>query len=527
MGLGGNGKRMIWEQGIVFGILTLTMCFFIWGRFRYDVVAVLALLAAVFLGVVPADHAFAGFGHPAVITVAAVLIISKALQISGMVDLIVDLLRPAGRSTLLQVGTTSGLGLAFSAFMNNIGALALMLPVALRQAARAGRPPSQILMPLSFGTLLGGLITLIGTPPNIIIATFRQEVTGEPFAMFDFTPVGLPVALAGLAFITFIGWRLLPHDRKGKHDANAEVRFAVERYLMESRVPDRSSLIGAQIRDLEILCENEMTVVALIRAGKSFLAPTAQDRVAARDILILEGDPNALAPLFGPGKLEHAVEESDFHSEQFVSEDVVMIEAVVMPGALVEGQSMRGLKLHQRFGINLLALARGDHKPQTRLGSIRFHRGDVLLLQGEREKLAGVLPTIGCLPLAERGFPAAGRQKRFPLALPIFLAAIVSAAVGLVSVPVAFVAAATRKSRTSSGFRARFGGLRAASSVPGSEWSAMRSVSVIGSPTATSLGLAITSKPNCPTAPSKDAGRLCTGGDSIAIGGWSTVAAMG
>jgi di/tricarboxylate transporter len=431
---------MTFDQIVLFLIIAGAMALFIWGRLRYDLVAVLALLAAVYFGIVQADHAFYGFGHPAVITVAAVLIISRALQVSGLVDLLVTFLGPTNRNMSLQIGATSGLAMAFSAFMNNIGALALMLPVALRQALDARRPPSKVLMPLSFATLLGGLITLIGTPPNIIIASFREEVTGEPFAMFDFTPVGLPVAFAGLLFLTLIGWRLLPAKRGGGRAPGQGTRFHIEAYLIESRVPDRSDLVGAQIRDIEHLCQNEVTVVAVIRDGRRILAPAGDSFLKAQDILILEGDPVVMEPMFADEKLE-AISDSGFSASDLQGEHVTLVEAIVMPNAPVEGQSMRGLRMHERYGVNLLALAREDRKPQTRLGAIRFKRGDVLLMQGDREKLAEVLPALGCLPLARRKFSVVGRRRKAVLAPVIFLFAILAAALGFLSVPIAFVSA--------------------------------------------------------------------------------------
>jgi di/tricarboxylate transporter len=431
---------MTLEQSILFGIIATTMGLFIWGRLRYDVVAVVALLAAVYFGIVSPEDAFHGFGHPAVITVAAVFIVSRALQISGLVDLLVGVLAPANRNMTLQVGAIGGLAMAFSAFMNNIGALALMLPVALRQALDSRRPPSKILMPLSFATLLGGLVTLIGTPPNIIIAAFRMDVAGEPFAMFDFTPVGLPVALAGLAFITLVGWRLLPVTRAAASAGGQGTRFQIEAYLIESTVPQTSDLVGAQIRDLERLCQNEITVVAIIREGRRLLAPAGADRILANDVLILEGDPMVLERHFQDERLE-AISDTGFSAKELQGEHVTLVEAIVMPGSPVEGQSMRGLRMHERYGVNLLALAREDRKPALRLGSIRFKRGDVLLMQGDRGTLSEVLPAIGCLPLARRGISMTGRRRKAILAPAIFLVAILAAALGLVSVPVAFVSA--------------------------------------------------------------------------------------
>ncbi|MEM7169293.1 MAG: SLC13 family permease [Pseudomonadota bacterium] len=428
---------MTFDQGIIFAVLACAMVLFAWGKWRYDVVAVLALLVVVFAGVVPAHDAFMGFGHPAVITVAAVLIISRALKISGVVELLVGLLSRSRNRPSSQIAATGSMAAVLSAFMNNVGALALMLPVALRNAALSKEPPSRILMPLSFATLLGGLVTLIGTPPNIIIASFRESAEGAAFSMFDFTPVGLAVAVAGMLFISLVGWRLLPANRRSNPDDHD--RFEIEAYIIEARVPEKSDLVGKQIRALEHLCDNEVSLMMTIRGERRRFAPAGTERLRAGDILILEGDPTALNPLFAENKLEVS-REPHLSVEDLESEEIELVEAVVMPLSLIEGRSMRGMKMHERYGINLLAIARQGQAPKTRLGSIRFKTGDILLLQGERQSLKEVLSNLGCLPLAERGISLAPPKKSL-LPAAIFALAIGAAALGLVQVQIAFVAA--------------------------------------------------------------------------------------
>ncbi len=428
---------MTFQQSLVFAILAAAMVLFVWGRWRYDLVAVLALLAAVFSGLVSPEHAFMGFGHPAVITVAAVLVISQALQRSGVVDFLVAFLAPTRRNATLQVAAGNGLAAFFSAFMNNVGALALMMPVTLRNAFKAGRSPALLLMPLSFASLLGGLVTLIGTPPNIIIATYRTDVAGAPFGMFDFTPVGLVVALVGLLFIAFIGRHLIPHNRRGA--TPEEQRFQVEAYVTEARVTDKSPLIGQRVRRIEQLCDNEVTVMSIIRVGQRLLAPSGMVPLAEGDILILEGDPAVLKPVIDGVHLEQ-MGSHDINAADLKSVEVDLTEAIVMPGGAIEGRSMRGMKMHETYGINLLAVARRGQAPQTRLGKVRFKAGDVMLLQGARDIMPDVLGILGCLPLARRGLtPPRRRQAVLPAA--VFAAAIFAAGVGAVPVQVAFVAA--------------------------------------------------------------------------------------
>ncbi len=428
---------MSFDQGVVFFVLAAAMGLFVWGRWRYDVVAIVALLAAVYLGVVPPMAAFAGFGHPAVITVAAVLVVSRALQVSGVINHLARKLAPIRQTTFHQVAATSGLTAVLSAFMNNVGALALMLPVAIRNAHLAGRSPSRLLMPLSFASLLGGLITLIGTPPNIVIATFREQYTGTPFRMFDFAPVGLVVAAVGIVYITTIGWRLIPRHRRG--EADRRHLFQLEAYITEAGVPRESPLVGKQIRELERLCENEMTVMSIIRGDLRLLAPHGVERVTGEDILILEGDPAALEPLFAGAKLKRTGQR-DVQTKELRSDDIGLVEAVLMPNSPIEGQSMRGLRMHDRFGINLLAIARQGEPPKTLLGNTPFRTGDVLLLQGERNTMTQALSALGCLPLADRGLRVPPRRPVF-LPIGVFALAILAAAIGVVPVQIAFVTA--------------------------------------------------------------------------------------
>ncbi len=420
----------------IFGIILGTLALFVWGRVRYDVVAVLSLLAGVLLGVVPSSEAFVGFSHPAIITVAAVLIISRALQNSGIVNTLASFLAPTRATTTRQIAAGSGLVALLSCIMNNVGALALMMPVTLRNAGKARRSPSLVLIPLSFASLLGGLVTLIGTPTNLVISGYRKDFTGQSYNMFDFTPVGAAVALAGLAYLILIAWRLLPER---VNPAPGSSLFHVENYVTEARVPAGSMFIGTQIRELEQLCENELAVMAIIRGNRRRLAPHGIERLRENDVLVLEGDPSTLEPLTAIGKLEN-IGDRFGHGEQLRSADVRVIEAVVLPNSRLEGRSMRGLRMHDRFGLNLLAIARRGQSPVTRLTNTDFQTGDVLLLQGEATALEEALSRLGLLQLADRGLR---KMPSHHVALPvvIFGLAIAASALGILPVAIAFVMA--------------------------------------------------------------------------------------
>jgi di/tricarboxylate transporter len=423
---------MTTAQISIFAILAVTMSLFIWNHWRYDIVAGLALMASVFTGVVPVEHAFEGFSHPAVITVACVLVISQALQASGVVGFFLTHLgrfREGARSQLAANCVTTSV---LSAFMNNIGALALMLPITIRDARKAKRAASGLLMPLSFASLLGGLVTLIGTPPNIIISTVRADHSGEPFSMFDFTPVGLVVALSGILFLVLASRYLLPNHTTQETDNQSRIA----RYLTEVLIPAHSRLTGQTVGQLEAMCENEATVMAIIRNNNSRLAPSAQEIIRPEDVLILQGDSEALQPLFEDTSLVQAGAELT-DPGWLRSPDVMVIEAVVMPNSMIEGFASRSINMHKRFGVNLLGIAREDHPAVARLKHIRVKTGDVLLLQGEKQALEQLCASLGCLAIKNRGMEIT--PKRAALTTPIiFAAGILATATGILPVQIAF-----------------------------------------------------------------------------------------
>lgn len=420
-------------------ILGTTLVLFAWGRLRFDIVAIGALLSAVLAGVVPADQAFAGFGHPAVITVAAVLILSRALHTSGIVDAIVRLLKPLNPRPRLLVLSITGLAAACSAFMNNVGALALFLPITLQSAEASKRPASQLLMPLSFGTLLGGLTTLIGTPPNIIIASIRQAEVGQGFAMFDFAPVGLGIAVVGILFVSLLGWRLLPARERAPADQESTARFHIEDYITEVRLPEDSPLVGRRLVDLETLGQGDVAVVALIRRKDRMLAPSSYLRLLGGDILIIEADAAALQAVVEEARLD-TIGAAQISIENLHSDRVTVAEAVIAPGSPMEGRTARSLRLHTQYGVNLLGVARQGAPITERLGRVRLRTGDVLLLQGERAAMPETLAALGCLPLAAREIPL-GRRSSSPAVPLVFAVAIALVASGLLAPQIAFVGA--------------------------------------------------------------------------------------
>ena len=429
---------MTTDQLLIFAILGLALLLFIWGRWRYDLVAIIALLVATISGVVPWSEAFTGFAHPAVVTVGAILIVSRALLNSGIVDLIQKSITSPKDSTKRQVRSLTGLVSILSGFMNNVGALAILLPVSLRVSRRTGDPPSLLLMPLAFASLLGGLLTLIGTPPNIIVASYRAEVVGEPFRMFDFTPVGGGVLLAGLIFIWFFGWKLTP---KRKGGSSKEDLFKIENYITEIWVSSRSKLVGKRLRVLKEPPVSDMQILGLVRGDIRIPMPTGDEILEPGDILAVETSADNIKYILKWRGLE-LLGGMKVGKKALLSKDVGLIEAVVAADSPMVGETARSLTLARRYDMNLIAVARRGEVLAERLGDIAFQPGDVLLMQGPSGTIPEVLESLGCLPLAERGMKLGRRQKSPLVPLLIFVGALAATAAGLLPVEIAFASAA-------------------------------------------------------------------------------------
>jgi len=437
---------------LVFIVLGLTLVAFIWGRFRYDLVALAALLGSVMLGLVPADDAFAGFGHPAVITVAAVLVLSRGFERSGVVDVIANQVLKVGERLLLQLLVLVGTVVVLSGVMNNVGALALLLPVAMRLAREHNTSPSLLLMPLAFGSLLGGLTTLIGTPPNIIIAAYRGNMTGENFGMFSFSPVGIVVALAGLIFIVLVGWRLTP-KRSGQ--AVADDMFDTANYLVELNVTEDSKANGLTLQQLRDELDETIPVLAVVREDNRRAGYQFHGVLREGDILLLEAGPDELKLLEDKVGLSAIAEPEEPEDGQEQREDaeksderqpvdtegLQLIEAVVRNDSMMINRSVRQLRLNHQFGLHLVAVARDGGRLKQRLRDIRFQTGDVLLLQGSENEIADSLSTLGCLPLANRELHL-GQPRKLAVSVGIFALAIAAMMFDLLPAAVAMSTAA-------------------------------------------------------------------------------------
>jgi len=465
------------DQIAISFIIILTFSLFIWGKWRYDIVALIALFTLAILDTIlggsnsnlvkDVSQIFLGFGHPAVITVAAVLIISKALQNSGVVDLIAQKIKPFTTNKILHISSLSGVIAFLSAFMNNVGALALMLPVTLKTAWEQKRSPSLLLMPIAFASILGGMITMIGTPPNIIISTFRfkemlniknqalldpsslaakylfdrniNPLDYEPltFGLFDFSPVGGSIALVGIIFVAIIGWRLIPKNNQKKPESQS--LFKIDDYVTEIIISENSPFIGKTIRLAEDLTSDRLNFIRYINNKGVTQLINENKTIKEGDQYLVQSDPSDLSDIIDQYNINLA-KEIRFRMESLINEEPTFIEAVITPDSRLLGRGRSYLRRRTSNQITLIAVARQNKPILKRLGKIEFQVGDVLLVQGNEDNLSDCIQTLNLLPLAERELDI-GEHSRVPVALLIFSLAIISNIMGILPTTIAFIGA--------------------------------------------------------------------------------------
>lgn len=425
---------MTTDQIILFALFGAVFALLLWGRFRYDIVAFSALMIGVVLGVVPSKDAFSGFGHPATLVVALVLVVSAGLVRSGAVFLITRTLVDSSRNLGGHIALMGGIGGVLSAFMNNVAALALLMPVDIQTARKAGRAPGLSLMPLSFATILGGMVTLIGTPPNIIIASIREETLGEPFHMFDFAPVGGVTAIAGLIFVALVGWRLIP-QKTGENQSGDPMDDYAE-YIAELTVPDGSKLIGQRIRELHAVADkNDVAILGLIRDGKRRYGTAMNSALRAGDAMVLEATPDALDEFRAALSLGFADEKREGRLRAD-GDGVAVIEVVVTDQSRINGKNAQSIGLAWRQRSVLMGISRQGRKIKSQVRKEIVQTGDILLLLVPSDNAADVTEWLGCLPLADRGLQVTDDKKVW-LAIALFGGAVLLASFGLLYLPVA------------------------------------------------------------------------------------------
>ena len=465
------------DQVAICLIIITTFILFVWGRWRYDIVSIVALFTLVLVDkilggessllIADPSQAFLGFGHPAVVTVATVLIISRALQNSGVVDLIARSVKPFTNNKITHISSLSGVIAILSAFMNNVGALALMLPVTLKTAWEQKRSPSILLMPIAFASILGGMITMIGTPPNIIIASLRKEQqqqilskaisdtnsqaatylenlnivkeSYEPaaFGLFDFTPVGGIIALLGVCFVAMVGWRLVPKENQKTPSSNS--LFSLDEYVTEIRVPKGSSLIGESIGEVNMLTGDKLTLIRFINNNGKATSINHNNKIKENDQFLAMADPSDLKGMMDEYDLR-LTKEMRYRIDSLKDDNSTFIEVVVSPESPLLGRGRSYLRRRSSNQLILMAVARQDKPIHKRLGKVKFRVGDVLLLQGPEKEFKNIITSLDLLPLAEREIEV-GVFSKVSFALMIFTVSILLSVLSIVPTTVSFAGA--------------------------------------------------------------------------------------
>jgi len=424
---------MSYEQMFIFGLLGVLLGMLVWGRVRYDLVAFGALIVAVLGGAVAVEDAFSGFGHEATAIVALVLVISRAMINAGAVELIAHYVVSASRSLPAHITIMSVTGAALSAIINNVAAIVILMSLDIEAAKKAGRSPSLSLMPLSYATIFGGMITLIGTPSNIVIAQFRQDALGRPYGMFDFAPIGLVCAAVGIAFVALVGWRLIPQRGERTRPSMTESDL----FVAEARVPEKSPSVGKTPSDLyELGDEHDVTLLGLVRGGKRLPGFAAGVEMRKGDFLVLEGNPKSIEAFIGAAKLALSKQEV---KEGLTDKSVSLMEVIVPEGSRAIGRTVHEMRLRYRRGISLLGISRRGQRFQERVEKLAIRQGDVLLLFGPIDLLSDAAEWLGTLPIADRRHAVIQRRKAL-LAIGVFVAAIALAVAGLVPLSIALAA---------------------------------------------------------------------------------------
>lgn len=426
---------MTTQQILAFSVIAIMMAVFIWDRFRYDVVACCALILAVAVGIVPPDQAFSGFSDDIVIIVGSALVVSAGVARSGIVDIAIKKLFPNLTTLHAQLALLMIVVAVLSAFIKNIGALAIMMPVAFQFAKKSGVSPSKYLMPMAFAALLGGLMTQIGTSPNIVVSRLREEMTGTSFTMFDFTPVGGLLAVVGIIFLLFFHW-LVPSRTKSNNSIEDAVE--IKNYTSEVAITEGSILIEQPLSSLLKMGDGEVIANAVLR-GATRMAPFPDLKLRLNDSVLLEGPSAAIERIVSAGKLQ--LSGKPLKEDGKAKAEIISLEAIISQDSPLAGRSAKDLALSYTRGVNLLAISRRGDRLKERLGSLTLTTGDILVLQGSRNSLTAMLQDFQLLPLAQREV-LLGTRRRAIIPLIILLLAMATTAVGLAPVPVAFFGAA-------------------------------------------------------------------------------------
>ncbi len=428
---------MTGDIALMLAILGVAILLFVTDWLRVDLVALLVLLALVLTGLITPAEAFAGFSSPAVITVWAVFIVSGGLFYTGVANLLGDrLLKLAGTNPSRLVGllmTSVGL---MSGVMNNVGATAVMLPATISLSWKTRINPSRLLIPLAFGSLLGGMTTLIGTPPNILASDALRAAGFEPFSLLDFAPIGLTALAMGIASMLLLGRRILPDRAPAERLATANGPdldlvglYRLGERLFRARIPAGSPLIGQKLVGSGLRKGFELSVIGVERQGKAILAPPSDTVLRRGDVLLIEGMVDNLVWAEATGKLE-VQPEVGIHDKDLQSEAIGIAEVILSPHSGLVGKTLTDIQFREKYHLSVLAILRDGRPRRTGLAELPLRFGDTLLVQGPRQNIRILQREPDFVVLGDVEAVPALRKKKAPLALGLLLVMLVPVIAG-------------------------------------------------------------------------------------------------
>ena len=422
------------DQIIISILLILLVILFIWGKFRYDAVSLIMLSVFVILGFISPSDAFSGLGHPAVVTVALVLLISKGLEKSGFISFIGTKLETMVSSQFQFILIICFLAAILSSFMNNIGAMAMLLPIALGICKKMEWNPSKTLMPLAFSSILGGMNTKIGTPPNIIISEIRGEYELLPFSFFDFSYIGIPVCIFGILFIVLLGSSLIA---KRKERESYAPLIELEDYLVEMIIEEKSPLIHKRVSEFRDELDVDTSLMGYIDEKEKKSQLHGNQKLSYNQILIFKISPDDIADLQREYKLKINTESSLKNSDDYFG----AIEAIVIPKSRIIGRKYKYFKRLLGENFALLGLWRRGLKFRFRLSNETFKVGDVLLIanRGETRNFGEKLEIAGLMPLWKREFDIINKPSKALLAIVIFAFSLLAIIFNLLPIIIGFL----------------------------------------------------------------------------------------
>ncbi len=428
-----NDGGVTFEISLLLGLIVVALVFFSFEWVSSDVVAIGLLLALIVTGLLPPNAAFAGFGSDTVVMILGLLIMTAALIKTGVVDLAGRAIlrhagqRPAPLLALVMVGCAT-----LSAFISNTAAAAFFLPVVLGIAAKAKLSPSSLLMPVAFASILSSSVTLISTSTNLVINGLATDLGLKPLGMFELAPVGIPVAIAGLLYMFFIGRFLVPNRAPAE---GLLEQFGVRSYITEVLVLPGSPLVGKTISDANLGRDLDLAILRVLRKPDQFLWPRRGLEIAAGDVLLVEGARADVLKIKDTAGLEIRpdVELSD---PDLRVEDASLVEALVVPGSPLVGRNLRGARLREQHGLQVLGLNRHGQNILAKLSRVNLRIGDVLLIQGRKTGLAriaeeGLVSVLHAVP------ETTGQRPKAALAIAIFVGALLFAALNILPLAVA------------------------------------------------------------------------------------------